>query len=185
MSVSGITTNAINYIKGTELEGMSVQMMAAIVMLEVGATKKHEAEMKIGEMKAQNDRAKKLNNLIDRMNQELGSITKDETKDKNARGKILNKYYNEAKKLGVDVSNWGITRYKKNGKPWSKWQGKTAEQCRAITSTIQHMAENCNSDNQTQMVKLQDFMGQYNSFVSGASDMIKTANQVLQGLAKS
>jgi hypothetical protein len=46
------------------------------------------------------------------------------------------------------------------------------------------MAENCNSDNQTQMVKLQDFMGQYNSFVSGASDQIKNANQILQGLAK-
>ena len=45
-------------------------------------------------------------------------------------------------------------------------------------------AENCNSDNQTQMVKLQDFMGQYNSFVSGASDQIKNANQILQGLAK-
>ena len=76
----------------------------------------------------------------------------------------------EAKDLGVDVSDW-------NG-------AKSSEQARAIISTIQHMAENCNSDNQTQMVKLQDFMGQYNSFVSGASDQIKNANQILQGLAK-
>jgi len=77
---------------------------------------------------------------------------------------------NEAKGLGVDVSGWSSP--------------KSAEQIRAISSTIQHMAENCNSDNQTQMVKLQDFMGQYNSFVSGASDQIKNANQILQGLAK-
>jgi len=121
-------------------------------------------------MKGQNDRAKALNNLLDRMNGELGGITKDEDKDKAARMAILIKYMNEAKGLGVDVAGWSSP--------------KSAEQIRAISSTIQHMAENCNSDNQTQMVKLQDFMGQYNSFVSGASDQIKNANQILQGLAK-
>ena len=170
MSVAGVSTSGINAIKGTEFEGMSIQMMAAMVMLEVGATKKKEAEMKISDMKGQNDKAKQLNNLLDRMNSELGAITKDEDSDKASRGAILVKYMNEAKGLGVDISNW--------------CGSKSSEQVRAITSGIQHMAENCNSDNQTQMVKLQDFMGQYNSFVSGASDQIKNANQILQGLAK-
>ena len=160
----------ISAIKGTEFEGMSVQMMAAMVMLEVGATKKKEAENKIGDMKAQNDKAKALNNLLDKMNSELGKYTKDEDSDKVSRGVVLVKFMNEAKGLGVDISNWAGS--------------KSSEQVRAITSGIQHMAENCNSDNQTQMVKLQDFMGQYNSFVSGASDQIKNANQILQGLAK-
>ncbi len=171
MSVAPISTSNVNAIKGTEFEGMSIQMMAAMVMLEVGATKKKEAEMKISDMKAQNDKAKQLNNLLDRMNAELGQYTKDEDKDKVGRGTVLIKYMFEAKGLGVDVSNWG-------------GGSKTSEQVRAITSALQHMAENCNSDNQTQMVKLQDFMGQYNSFVSGASDQIKNANQILQGLAK-
>ncbi|WP_164954261.1 hypothetical protein [Succinivibrio dextrinosolvens] len=170
MSVAPISTSSVNAIKGTEFEGMSIQMMAAMVMLEVGATKKKEAEMKISDMKAQNDKAKKLNNLLDKMNSELGQYTKDEDKDKKGRAAILSKYAGEAKALGVDTSNWS--------------GDKSAEQIRAISSTIQHMAENCNSDNQTQMVKLQDFMGQYNSFVSGASDQIKNANQILQGLAK-
>jgi len=170
MTIAVGSTSYVNAIKGTEFEGMSIQMMAAMVMLEVGATKKKEAENKISEMKGQNDRAKALNNLLDRMNGELGGITKDEDKDKAARMAILIKYMNEAKGLGVDVSGWSSP--------------KSAEQIRAISSTIQHMAENCNSDNQTQMVKLQDFMGQYNSFVSGASDQIKNANQILQGLAK-
>ena len=170
MTIAVGSTSHVNAIKGTEFEGMSIQMMAAMVMLEVGATKKKEAENKIAEMKGQNDRAKALNNLLDRMNGELGGITKDEDSDKSSRGVILTKYMNEAKGLGVDVSGWTSP--------------KSAEQIRAISSTIQHMAENCNSDNQTQMVKLQDFMGQYNSFVSGASDQIKNANQILQGLAK-
>ena len=170
MSVAGVSTSGINAIKGTEFEGMSIQMMAAMVMLEVGATKKKEAEMKISDMKSQNDKAKQLNNLLDRMNAELGKYTKDETKDKEGRATVLSNFSAEAKALGVDVSNWS--------------GNKSSEQVRAITSGIQHMAENCNSDNQTQMVKLQDFMGQYNSFVSGASDQIKNANQILQGLAK-
>ena len=170
MTIAVGSTSNVNAIKGTEFEGMSIQMMAAMVMLEVGATKKKEAENKIAEMKGQNDRAKALNNLLDRMNGELGSITKDEDSDKASRAVILTKYMNEAKGLGVDVAGWNSP--------------KSAEQIRAISSTIQHMAENCNSDNQTQMVKLQDFMGQYNSFVSGASDQIKNANQILQGLAK-
>ena len=173
-------------IKGTEFEGMSIQMMAAMVMLEVGATKKKEAEFKIAEMKAQNDRAKQLNNLLDRMNAQLGAVTKDGDDDKKKRGEILGQFYIEARALGVDTSNWEFSKYElNNGVEKYTFKGKTAEQIRAITSQIQHMAENCNSDNQTQMVKLQDFMGQYNSFVSGASDSIKQANQILQGLAKS
>ncbi len=170
MTIAVGSASHVNAIKGTEFEGMSIQMMAAMVMLEVGATKKKEAENKIAEMKGQNDRAKALNNLLDRMNGELGGITKDEDSDKASRAVILTKYMNEAKGLGIDVSGWNSP--------------KSAEQIRAISSGIQHMAENCNSDNQTQMVKLQDFMGQYNSFVSGASDQIKNANQILQGLAK-
>ena len=185
MSVGAISTSNVNAIKGTEFEGMSIQMMAAMVMLEVGATKKKEAEMKISDMKAQNDKAKQLNNLLDKMNSELGAYTKDEDSDKKARGNILAKYAKEAQGLGVDVSNWVIMASGPDGKTiLGGGQPKTGEQIRAITSTIQHMAENCNSDNQTQMVKLQDFMGQYNSFVSGASDQIKNANQILQGLAK-
>ncbi|MDY6471274.1 MAG: hypothetical protein SPK70_09435, partial [Succinivibrio dextrinosolvens] len=89
MSVAPISTSNVNAIKGTEFEGMSIQMMAAMVMLEVGATKKKEAEMKISDMKSQNDRAKQLNNLLDRMNAELGKYTKDEDKDKEGRGGIL------------------------------------------------------------------------------------------------
>ena len=170
MSVGAISTSNVNAIKGTEFEGMSIQMMAAMVMLEVGATKKKEAEMKISDMKAQNDKAKQLNNFLDRLSEALGKYTKDDDSDKGSRGGTLVQFRDEAKKLGIDVSGWDC--------------GKTQEQCRAITSRIQHMAENCNSDNQTQMVKLQDFMGQYNSFVSGASDQIKNANQILQGLAK-
>ena len=37
---------------------------------------------------------------------------------------------------------------------------------------------------QTQMVQLQDFMGQYNSYMQGANSAISQSNQVLSGLAR-
>ena len=37
---------------------------------------------------------------------------------------------------------------------------------------------------QTQMVQLQDFMGQYNSYMQGANTAISQSNQILAGLAK-
>ena len=187
MSVSAVSTSGVNAIKGTEFEGMSIQMMAAMVMLEVGATKKKEAEMKISEMKGQNDRAKKLNDFMDRLNAQLGGVTGDSDDEKKVRGDVLKGFYEEAKTLGIDTSNWGVSSIKVVGTNVYTTMGtpKTGEQVRALTSQIQHMAENCNSDNQTQMVKLQDKMGQYNAFVSGSSDMIKTGAQLQQSILKS
>ena len=54
----------------------------------------------------------------------------------------------------------------------------------SLITSLQHQAENCNSDNQTQMVKLQDKMGQYNAYVSGSSDMIKTGSQLQQSILR-
>jgi hypothetical protein len=54
----------------------------------------------------------------------------------------------------------------------------------SLITSLQHQAENCNSDNQTQMVKLQDKMGQYNAYVSGSSDMIKTGAQLQQSILR-
>ncbi len=47
MTISVGSASYVNAIKGTEFEGMSIQMMAAMVMLEVGATKKKEAEIRL------------------------------------------------------------------------------------------------------------------------------------------
>ena len=193
MTVGSISTSNVNAIKGTNLEGMSIQMMAAMVMLEVGATKKKEAELKIADMKAQNDKAKALNAFLDKLNSKLGAFTKDEDTDKIGRGKVLNELADEAKSFGLDTTGWKakwvqheiriITKVIKLPGHYN-YKATTGDQARAIASQIQHMAENCNSDNQYRIFNLQHFMGQYNSFISGASDQIKTANQILQGLTK-
>lgn len=65
-------------------------------------------------------------------------------------------------------------------------KGKTLDtnNINSLITSLQHKAENCNSDNQTQMVKLQDKMGQYNAYVSGSSDMIKSGSQLQQSILR-
>lgn len=68
----------------------------------------------------------------------------------------------------------------------SNFKGKIdLNQIDSMITALQHQAENCNSDNQTQMVKLQDKMGQYNSYVSGSADMIKSGSRLQQDILKS
>ena len=146
MSVGAISTSNVNAIKGTEFEGMSIQMMAAMVMLEVGATKKKEAEMKISDMKAQNDKAKKLNDFMDRLNAQLGGVTGDSDDEKKVRADVLKGFYEEAKSLGIDTSSWGASEvnlpasFRGASSMTQKVlfiPSKSAEQVRAITSQIQ------------------------------------------------
>ncbi len=54
----------------------------------------------------------------------------------------------------------------------------------SLIESIQHTAESANANSQTEMIKLQDIMGQYNSMVSGASDNVKNANNITRELAK-
>jgi hypothetical protein len=51
-------------------------------------------------------------------------------------------------------------------------------------SQMQTKLDTVGANIQTQMVQLQDFMGQYNSYMQGANTAISTSNQVLTSLAK-
>lgn len=60
----------------------------------------------------------------------------------------------------------------------------TAKEWESIVKTLTDKQELLGGNTQTAMVYLQDFIGQYNSFLQGANSAIATANQVLTGIAK-
>lgn len=60
----------------------------------------------------------------------------------------------------------------------------TAKEWDTIVKDLTSKQELLGSSTQTTMVYLQDFIGQYNSFLQGANSAIATANQVLAGIAK-
>ncbi|MCR5562453.1 MAG: USH1C-binding protein 1 [Desulfovibrio sp.] len=53
-----------------------------------------------------------------------------------------------------------------------------------VIAQLQTKLDTVGANIQTQMVQLQDFMGQYNSYMQGANTAISQSNQVLAGLAK-
>jgi len=171
-AVSGLNVSGVQAAKGSQV---SVQVMAALVMLEIAGTKKGQAELKINDMKTQNDRAKAINAFLDKYTSKMSQFS-SKSDDDDKRLEASKALADEAVKAGIFRSDDSIVNSMKNA--------KTNEGVSAVKTEIQHLSENCNSDNQTQMVKLQDFMGQYNSFMSGANDAVKQANQVLQSLAK-
>lgn len=60
----------------------------------------------------------------------------------------------------------------------------TTKEWESILKTLTDKQELIGGNTQTAMVYLQDFIGQYNSFLQGANSAIATANQVLTSIAK-
>ena len=60
----------------------------------------------------------------------------------------------------------------------------TAEEWDVAIKSLEHHLEELSMETQQQMVYLQDFMGQYNSYLQGANTQISNANQTLTNLAR-
>lgn len=60
-----------------------------------------------------------------------------------------------------------------------------AESWKAIISALESFQESIGQSTQQQMVYVQDYIGQYNSYTQGAASAITEANEVLKGLASS
>ena len=68
--------------------------------------------------------------------------------------------------------------------PASSDKDKNKAEWDKVIAQLQTKMDTCGANIQTQMVQLQDFMGQYNSYMQGANTAISQANQVLTGLAR-
>ena len=60
----------------------------------------------------------------------------------------------------------------------------TADDIKNWISNLESSQEELGTDIQQQMVFVQDYMGQYNSYMQGASSAISTANETLKSLAR-
>ncbi len=68
--------------------------------------------------------------------------------------------------------------------PTSSDKDKNKAEWDKVIAQLQTKMDTVGANIQTQMVQLQDFMGQYNSYMQGANTAISTSNQVLTSLAK-
>ena len=82
------------------------------------------------------------------------------------------------KELNACLDKLGISM------PTDKDSDKNKAQWDRVINQLQTHMDTLGSDIQTQMVQLQDMMGQYNSYMQGANSAISTSNQTLMSLAR-
>ena len=162
----GINTNAASGVTSTSSSGaVSVQMAFAMLQMELGQTMKTNAMGYIEDIKESQAQAKEYSELIAKLRNAKSSLSKDEdTKD---IGSLLNDV-----KAKCDV-------------PSSiKGTSPTKVEIQTMIENLQSKSETATSSIQQQMVFVQDYIGQYNSYVQGASSALSPANQVLTTTAR-
>ncbi|MBQ9451772.1 MAG: hypothetical protein IJU65_00540, partial [Desulfovibrio sp.] len=158
----------------------SPQMALAMLQMELAKTNKEQAMSGIKEI--ENEQAKKKA-CADALNQ---------ARDMKSGQHYLNNWGDEdhipdslknwAKENGIKLVNQDdVGRPKKSD---SMDKDKLNAAWDKVIAQIQTKMDTMGANIQTQMVQLQDFMGQYNSYMQGANTAISTSNQVLTSLAK-
>ena len=158
----------------------SPQLALAMLMLELADTNKKAAMDGIKDIEV--EQAKK---------KEIADMLNTAREMKSCRYYLNNWGYNDcisdklktwAKDNGISLPNQdNAGRPKKsdtadNNKIDAAWD--------KVIAQIQTKMDNTGADIQTKMVQLQDMMGQYNSYTSGANTAIAKSNDILSSLAR-
>ncbi len=149
----------------------SVQMLFALVQMELSKTHKDQAKQLINAVKANQETSKKYAQLISDVNSKIGSDDSDTGKTN--RANALKALKSRCVELGIDGNAQYFTSSKVSVAEASK-----------LVSSLQGLQEQFGTKNQTLMVQIQDLLGQYNANVQGANAAVQQSNNVLQSLAK-
>ncbi len=167
LSVS--TVNASAYLDTSNLgPTSSLQLMFAKLQLELSETAKTQA--------------------LERM-EHIAQIQEEQ--------KLVASYLNKARELQAEAKNASggqstmpsdMAQYMdSNGLSYDK-EGNdllmTSEEWNAAIKSLEAQLEKLGAETQQQMVYVQDFMGQYNSYLQGANTQINNSNQTLTNLAR-
>ena len=166
MSPSINTVNSVSSYEDIDLgpAGTSVQLMFAKLQLSQSALCKDEATKRMKEIQSSQQEQKTLAQLIAETRAALDKIGTDPKKTE----KVSEALQNYCKERGIALPSTDMNK----------------DQWTSLQKTLTDKQELLGGGTQTVMVYLQDFIGQYNSFLQGANSAIATANQVLTGIAK-
>lgn len=145
----------------------SLQLMFAKLQLELSETAKAQAMEKMDYIANVQDEQKQVTELLNQARQLQADAEKDGTCTEMSPEMIA---YMDEHNLAYDKKG---DDYKHDKDQWEL----------AITS-LEGQLESLGTDTQQQMIYVQDFMGQYNSYLQGANTQISNANQTLTSLAR-
>ncbi len=172
MQVDNTSTSSVTF--GELGPTTSLQLMFAKLQLELSETAKSQAMDKMDAISKAQDEQKKVSGLLNQARQlkadanggcgdcpwdEKASMMPQEMKD-----------YMDANGLAYDKTGNDLAN---NSEEWDV----------AITA-LESRLEELGTNTQQEMVYIQDYMGQYNSYLQGANTQISNSNQTLTSLAK-
>ena len=147
----------------------SVQMMFAKLQLAQSQLCKNQAEDYMKQVEDIQEEQKKCADMISRA-RELQSTAKEQGKD--ATTEMPADMRDFFTKRGLDWDDTG-SDYTHNADEWDY-----------NLKSLTNYQEQIGNKTQTLMVYLQDFIGQYNSYLQGANTQISNANQTLTNIAR-
>jgi Skp family chaperone for outer membrane proteins len=146
-------------------------MALAMLMLELADTNKKAAMDGIKDIEAQQAEKKAMSEVLNQAREYKASEYRY-TKDAGGQPYTSADFNKKVEAMGFSVPNTPKDT-EKNKAEWDK-----------LIAQIQTKMDNTGADIQTKMVQLQDLMGQYNSYTSGANTAIAKSNDILSSLAR-
>lgn len=143
--------------------GNSVQLMFAKLQLSQSSLCKDEATKRMKEIQGTQAEQKELAKHLADLRGKIEKCT-----DATHTEKLSDELIAYCKEHKIDIGTGVLNK----------------EKLTNLQKTLTDKQEMMGSGTQTIMVYLQDFIGQYNSFLQGANSAIATANQVLSSIAK-
>ena len=167
--VNGTTSSQSVF--GTFSASGSPQMALAMLQMELAKTNKDQAMSGIKEIENEQAKKKELADVLNQAREYKGSSS-NYTKQAGGQPYTSKDFNEKVEGMGLSVPDKAGDK-EGNDKNWDK-----------LIAQLQTKMDTMGANIQTQMVQLQDFMGQYNSYVQGANSAISQSNQVLTSLAK-
>lgn len=166
-----VQTSSVNFSNVTGAR--SPQLALAMLMLQLADTNKQAAMNGIKEIESEQAKKKEISEVLNKAREYKSSGL--HLNDAGIPSGIDDNFTKFCKDNGITVPHYEKYADSKE-KLDAKWDIAIAQ--------LQTKMDNTGADIQTKMVQLQDLMGQYNSYTSGANTAIAKSNDILSSLAR-
>ena len=194
MQVDNTSTSSVTF--GELGPTTSLQLMFAKLQLELAETAKSQAMDKMDAISKAQDEQKLVSKLLNEARQAKADAKNGNSSDITTTyytydkdGKVTGSYTETAPK-GKDynpMSNEMVKYMDEHGLAYDKTGDDhmhTEEEWDVAITALEGRLEELGTNTQQDMVYIQDYMGQYNSYLQGANTQISNSNQTLTSLAR-
>ena len=194
MQVDNTSTSSVTF--GELGPTTSLQLMFAKLQLELAETAKSQAMDKMDAISKAQDEQKLVSKLLNEARQAKADAKNGNSSDITTTyytydkdGKVTGSYTETAPK-GKDynpMSNEMVKYMDEHGLAYDKTGDDhmhTEEEWDVAITALEGRLEELGTNTQQEMGYIQDYMGQYNSYLQGANTQISNSNQTLTSLAR-